>query len=679
MALNTNRTNVDFSFRHVEQVDKLGQSVGGVVATVQSLLDSRAEDNLTDVNNVKNTMRSVAVGDSGAKNIGASIYSDIVGVTVQAQLEEINNKSATAFPVQDGSLGDVKLSNTAGQTKDVVSGHTAQLADNAISVKTFGAKGDGVTDDTTSIQNAVNYAQLNKKSIYFPSGIYDINNPITLSRDRISITGENFYNTVIQAGSAMESVFLFADVSQNTGFTFSNFCIDGGDFANNGISSAKIDHLLLFRVRVIRTLLAGIKIGFGWSNDIVECMIQNNGGNGVEIFASANNAVNFTNTKIFANNGIGVLVFSGYNISFSGCTIEANKICGVYSQFGVSGLSIKQTYFENNGEVGMGFTVPVVTNIKADVIINGANVADRFSYAFPNKQVTLDGNTHQMNVNATCAYYLIGAEGCSIKNNTKEAGTAPMIGGMVYGNYTKVDNLDIGNNNWDNEVFGITNLSQGNQFNAYNWHYKNAEKINFLDNNFIGWAQVLAGASATIARGPESFEGFDTAKITLTANGTSLSLGITIDIDANPELADKDVYISAMMKQSALSMNATTYLSTSGKSSDFNSSNLGWKRITHMARTPLSGLFKAGFGTRSGIIGDSVLIAKPVLGFLGADSFGMYDKIAQPLYKGTSAPIGGTWKKGDRIINSNPTVGQPKAWACTVAGTPGTWVSEGNL
>ena len=141
MALNTNRTDVDFSFRHVEQVDKLGQSVGGVVATVQGLLDSRAEDNLTDVNNVKTTMRSTTVGDSGAKNIGASIYADVVGVTVQAQLEEINLKSATAFPVLDGSLGDVKLSNTAGQIKDVVVGHTAQLAEKANSEQTLTAIG----------------------------------------------------------------------------------------------------------------------------------------------------------------------------------------------------------------------------------------------------------------------------------------------------------------------------------------------------------------------------------------------------------------------------------------------------------------------------------------------------------------------------------------------------------
>lgn len=34
---------------------------------------------------------------------------------------------------------------------------------------------------------------------------------------------------------------------------------------------------------------------------------------------------------------------------------------------------------------------------------------------------------------------------------------------------------------------------------------------------------------------------------------------------------------------------------------------------------------------------------------------------------------------GDRIEQSIPVVGNPKGWRCTVAGNPGTWVSEGNL
>ena len=40
---------------------------------------------------------------------------------------------------------------------------------------------------------------------------------------------------------------------------------------------------------------------------------------------------------------------------------------------------------------------------------------------------------------------------------------------------------------------------------------------------------------------------------------------------------------------------------------------------------------------------------------------------------------GATWAVGDTVYNSSPSVGQPKGWTCTVAGTPGTWVSMGNL
>lgn len=49
------------------------------------------------------------------------------------------------------------------------------------------------------------------------------------------------------------------------------------------------------------------------------------------------------------------------------------------------------------------------------------------------------------------------------------------------------------------------------------------------------------------------------------------------------------------------------------------------------------------------------------------------------MYYGSAIPVSGTYRQGDYIKNSSPAVGQPKGWVCTVAGTPGTWVSEGNL
>jgi hypothetical protein len=57
----------------------------------------------------------------------------------------------------------------------------------------------------------------------------------------------------------------------------------------------------------------------------------------------------------------------------------------------------------------------------------------------------------------------------------------------------------------------------------------------------------------------------------------------------------------------------------------------------------------------------------------------MRDTLGRKTLRAGAAPTTLTWALGDRVINDVPTVGQPKAWVCTVAGTPGTWVSEGNL
>ena len=57
----------------------------------------------------------------------------------------------------------------------------------------------------------------------------------------------------------------------------------------------------------------------------------------------------------------------------------------------------------------------------------------------------------------------------------------------------------------------------------------------------------------------------------------------------------------------------------------------------------------------------------------------IYTGTNQVITSGSTAPAYGTWKLGDRCLNSSPTAGQPKGWICLGEGTPGTWVSEGNL
>lgn len=51
---------------------------------------------------------------------------------------------------------------------------TAQLAQTAINIKSFGAKGDGITDDTDIIKSAIEYCITNELRLYFPPGTYMI-------------------------------------------------------------------------------------------------------------------------------------------------------------------------------------------------------------------------------------------------------------------------------------------------------------------------------------------------------------------------------------------------------------------------------------------------------------------------------------------------------------------------
>lgn len=97
----------------------------------------------------------------------------------------------------------------------------------AISVKDFGAVGDGVTDDTRAIQDAVNFAEANPQyksyttavtggevvggymgKVYFPKGTYLINGQIIVSSVYLDV---DFNDSVILKGSAFNDAdFAFA-------------------------------------------------------------------------------------------------------------------------------------------------------------------------------------------------------------------------------------------------------------------------------------------------------------------------------------------------------------------------------------------------------------------------------------------------------------------------------------
>ena len=82
---------------------------------------------------------------------------------MQADVQVFSNKTIT--------LANNTVNYSQGGTSAVTRTVQSRLQD-YISVKDFGAVGDGVTDDTAEMQAAVNYAFGNGKALYVPSGVY---------------------------------------------------------------------------------------------------------------------------------------------------------------------------------------------------------------------------------------------------------------------------------------------------------------------------------------------------------------------------------------------------------------------------------------------------------------------------------------------------------------------------
>ena len=75
--------------------------------------------------------------------------------------------------------GRINLDNISEEFKSYIQGLESQLEQITISVKNFGAIGDGNNDDTTSIQNAIDYCNDNNISeLYLPQGVYYISKSI---------------------------------------------------------------------------------------------------------------------------------------------------------------------------------------------------------------------------------------------------------------------------------------------------------------------------------------------------------------------------------------------------------------------------------------------------------------------------------------------------------------------
>lgn len=182
-----------------------------------------------------------------------------------------------------------------------------------VNVKDFGAKGDGVTDDTAAIQAAINYCTNlanRKQTLYFPAmkaaTAYKITAPLVIT-SRLNIVGDGQFSTAIHAYGMSQGQYIIdyncaaLDVVYYSGI--SNITILSDNGAPTGVRLNNISYMLMKQVQ-LANLYKGIYI---------------TGTNTFSNFFEQVTAYNIGYTSVQWENFTG-----GGQYMFSGCTFTGN-------------------------------------------------------------------------------------------------------------------------------------------------------------------------------------------------------------------------------------------------------------------------------------------------------------------------------------------------------------------
>lgn len=303
-----------------------------------------------------------------------------------------------------------------------------------VSLRQFGAKGDGATDDTTAIQNALTWAASGGKLLRAPAGLYVISAGITATLNngtpinsgglRLTMIGDGPGSTCFQyAGAASPTLFTFtgayADRLLLEGFRVQH--TDQASVSSNGIGIA-----LNGQVNTVLRDVHAFRMTTGLSaTDINSCEFDNcyfgyNKTGFVTQFGTVTypNALSFRNCYFQSNYQNGCVIQNGVTVTFDTCTFEANGMDNsgnvqtggtglAFSNNGVNGtasLIVRGCYFEHNA----GAADVYVTHTATGTYIFEGNTFNRIdSVQFVTNNIVLDASALG-SASAPCKVKLVG-------------------------------------------------------------------------------------------------------------------------------------------------------------------------------------------------------------------------------------------------------------------------------
>jgi hypothetical protein len=279
------------------------------------------------------------------------------------------------------SVFNTFLQSLASGTGSTLVGYTApgstftQTVQNRLgqylSVKDFGAVGDGVTNDTSSIQNAINAAA--GKTLFFPTGTYLVDTLNISSVSNSEFFGENSILSLHSSGNLI-NIDGSTHSDPNITIVFRNFIFQG----NNKTASTLFNAVHVHGVKIENCQFyntAGsssyhLHLASCWVFEANNCYFQAAGSqcSALAFLDTACQQSSFMNCRFLSNStGDGVLIKDTINTNWINCDFEGNQygtrlICS-------SGLRCDSNNFigcdwENNGVQmaigGTGTTDPVV-------------------------------------------------------------------------------------------------------------------------------------------------------------------------------------------------------------------------------------------------------------------------------------------------------------------------------